>query len=83
MTEKLKFIDLFAGIGGTRIGFTEACEEFNIECQCVFTSEWDKHAQKTYYENFGELPAHNIERISRYRRPKAFLLENMKHRRSQ
>lgn len=42
------FIDLFAGIGGIRLGFEEAGG------QCVFTSEWDKFAQKTYVENFGE-----------------------------
>jgi DNA (cytosine-5)-methyltransferase 1 len=41
-----KFIDLFAGIGGLRIGF-EA-----IGGQCVFTSEWNKFAQETYRENF-------------------------------
>lgn len=41
------FIDLFAGIGGIRMGF-----ELNGG-QCVFTSEWDKYAVKTYCENFG------------------------------
>ena len=42
------FIDLFAGIGGIRLGFEVAGG------RCVFTSEWDKYAQKTYIENFGE-----------------------------
>ena len=42
-----KFIDLFAGIGGLRIGFDA------IGGQCVFTSEWDKYSQATYRENFG------------------------------
>jgi DNA (cytosine-5)-methyltransferase 1 len=41
------FIDLFAGIGGLRLGF-EAHGG-----QCVFTSEWNKYCQKTYLENFG------------------------------
>ncbi len=41
-----RFIDLFAGIGGLRLGF-EA-----IGGRCVFTSEWDKYAQKTYARNF-------------------------------
>ncbi|PKO41673.1 MAG: DNA (cytosine-5-)-methyltransferase [Betaproteobacteria bacterium HGW-Betaproteobacteria-3] len=41
-----KFIDLFAGIGGIRLAF-EA-----IGGECVFTSEWDSYAQKTYAENF-------------------------------
>lgn len=62
--KELKFIDLFAGIGGTRIGFEQACEELNINCKCVFTSEWDKFAQKTYHENFGEWPHGDIRTIS-------------------
>lgn len=41
-----RFIDLFAGIGGMRLGF-EA-----IGGRCVFTSEWDKFSQKTYLRNF-------------------------------
>lgn len=41
------FIDLFAGIGGIRLGFEAAGG------RCVFTSEWDSYAQKTYAENFG------------------------------
>ena len=41
-----RFIDLFAGIGGLRLGF-EA-----IGGKCVFTSEWDKFAQQTYLRNF-------------------------------
>jgi DNA (cytosine-5)-methyltransferase 1 len=43
-----RFVDLFAGIGGLRLGF-EA-----IGGRCVFTSEWDKFAQKTYARNFPE-----------------------------
>lgn len=42
-----RFVDLFAGIGGLRIGFDA------IGGQCVFTSEWDKYSQITYRENFG------------------------------
>ena len=41
-----RFIDLFAGIGGLRIGFE------GIGGRCVFTSEWDRHAQETYHRNF-------------------------------
>jgi len=41
------FIDLFAGIGGIRMGFEKNGGH------CVFTSEWDKYAVKTYCENFG------------------------------
>jgi DNA (cytosine-5)-methyltransferase 1 len=52
------FIDLFAGIGGIRIPFQE------IGGQCVFSSEWDKHAQTTYRINFGETPAGDITKIA-------------------
>ena len=110
-----RFIDLFAGIGGIRIPFQE------LGGNCVFSSEWDKFAQKTYRVNFGETPAGDItkietkdipdfdvllggfpcqpfsqaglhkgfadtrgtlffeiERIIKDKRPKAFLLENVK-----
>jgi DNA (cytosine-5)-methyltransferase 1 len=110
-----RFIDLFAGIGGIRIPFQE------LGGSCVFSSEWDQFAQKTYRVNFGETPSGDItqiesasipdfdillggfpcqpfssaglkkgfadtrgtmffeiERIIRDKRPKAFLLENVK-----
>lgn len=51
------FIDLFAGIGGIRLPFQQAGGE------CVFTSEWDKFAQKTYLANFGEVPNGDITQI--------------------
>lgn len=55
---KLKFIDLFAGIGGIRKGF----EDSNTEC--VFSSEWDKYASKTYEANYGEIPFGDITKIN-------------------
>jgi len=124
------FIDLFAGIGGIRIGFEEAGGN------CVFTSEWDSYAQKTYSTNFSgshaiagditqvnecDIPDHDVllggfpcqpfsiagvskknalgrahgfacetqgtlffdvARIIAKKRPKAFLLENVKNLRS-
>lgn len=113
---KFKYIDLFAGIGGIRIPFQE------LGGDCVFTSEWDEFAQKTYKMNFGgevwgditkvderkDIPDFDIllggfpcqpfsqaglhkgfsdtrgtlffdiERIIAAKRPKAFLLENVK-----
>lgn len=51
------FIDLFAGIGGIRMGFENAGGE------CVFTSEWDAPAQKTYVVNFKEMPYGDITKI--------------------
>lgn len=118
----IRIIDLFAGIGGTRIGFEKAAESIDIKCECVFSSEWDKYAQETYKANFGDekifgdirevpsnlIPEHDIllagfpcqpfshagkkagfsdtrgtlffeiERILRDKKPKAFLLENVK-----
>jgi len=52
------FIDLFAGIGGFRLGFEPAGGH------CVFTSEWDRYAQTTYRANFGDHEIHgDITRI--------------------
>lgn len=53
-----KTIDLFAGIGGIRLGF-ESCG-----CNNVFSSEWDQDAQKVYEANFGEKPFGDINLIS-------------------
>lgn len=124
---KFRFIDLFAGIGGIRLGFER------LGGECVFTSEWNKFANQTYLENFAEdhkivgditqtdvanIPDHDVllagfpcqpfsiagvskknslgrehgfacttqgtlffdvARIIQARRPKAFLLENVKN----
>ena len=48
---KYKSIDLFAGIGGIRLGFDRA---FGDEISTVFVSEWDEYAQKTYKANFDD-----------------------------
>lgn len=53
----IRFIDLFAGIGGIRIPFDE------LGYECVFSSEWDKAAATTYHANFGEMPAGDITQI--------------------
>ena len=53
------FIDLFAGIGGFRLAFQRAGGK------CVFTSEWDKYAKKTYEANFGEVPYGDIRIIQK------------------
>lgn len=54
---KFSFIDLFAGIGGFRLALQ------NLGGRCVFTSEIDKNAQKTYITNFGDLPHGDITQI--------------------
>jgi len=57
MAKKPKFIDLFAGIGGTRLGFE------SVGAVCVWSSEWDKSAQETYNANFNHKPAGDITKI--------------------
>ena len=115
--DKFTFIDLFAGIGGIRLGFE------SVGGKCVFSSEFDKDACITYEANFGEWPSgditkidakdipdfdvllagfpcqafsiigkkqgfadetrgtlfFDIERILREKRPKAFMLENVRN----
>lgn len=55
---KLRFIDLFCGIGGFRIAFERAGAE------CVFSSDWDKFSQQTYAANFGEKPHGDIHSVA-------------------
>lgn len=55
---KFRFIDLFAGIGGIRLAYQ------NESGKCVFTSEWNNFAKKTYEANFGEVPFGDITKIS-------------------
>lgn len=57
MINKLKFIDLFAGLGGIRLGFEQACQDRGIETECVLTSEIKPYAIQTlkhnhHHENF-------------------------------
>lgn len=51
------FIDLFAGIGGTRLAFEKH------RGLCVYSSEWDRFCQRTYLENFSELPDGDITKV--------------------
>ena len=63
----LIFIDLFAGLGG----FHFALEE--LGCECVFSSEWDEQAKKTYYANYGDVPFGDITKESTKNKiPKGF-----------
>lgn len=58
-----KFIDLFAGIGGFRLAFQ------NLGGHCVFSSEWNPFAKKTYEANFGEVPFGDITKIDETKIP--------------
>ncbi len=55
--KKFTFIDLFAGVGGMRIGFQRAGGT------CVFSSEFEKNAQATYFQNHGEFPFGDITKV--------------------
>lgn len=55
---KFTFIDLFAGIGGFRMAMQ------NLGGKCVYSSEWDTQAQKTYMANYGEVPYGDITKES-------------------
>ena len=55
--DNFRFIDLFAGIGGIRLGFE------SVGGHCVFSSEFDEDACKTYEANFGEHPSGDITKI--------------------
>ena len=55
--EGFSFIDLFAGIGGMRLGFERAGGH------CVYSSEWNKYGQQTYFANFGEQPEGDITQV--------------------
>jgi DNA (cytosine-5)-methyltransferase 1 len=57
LNHEFTFVDLFAGIGGFRIPMQE------LNGKCVFTSEFNYHAQRTYELNFGEVPFGDITKI--------------------
>ena len=55
--QTFRFIDLFCGIGGFRLGFEQT------GCECVFSSDWDRWSQKTYAANFGETPVGDLRSV--------------------
>lgn len=55
--DSFRFIDLFAGIGGMRIAYERAGGK------CVYSSEWNKYSQQTYFANFGEQPEGDITQV--------------------
>lgn len=62
--DDFRFIDLFAGVGGMRLAFERA------HGKCVFSSEWDKFSQQTYFANFKETPHGDITQIHERSIPK-------------
>ena len=55
---KFTFIDLFAGIGGMRLGYEQAGGK------CVYSNEWNKYCKQTYFANFGEEPEDDITKVN-------------------
>ncbi|WP_017319439.1 DNA (cytosine-5-)-methyltransferase [Mastigocladopsis repens] len=60
---KIRFVDLFAGIGGIRLAFEQAAYSLEIEAECVLSSEIDSDAQFVYEKNFGHKPLGDIHLI--------------------
>lgn len=60
----IKYIDLFAGIGGIRLGASQALDKAGIKAKCVLSSEIDEKACETYELNFGEKPQGDIKQIT-------------------
>ncbi len=61
--QKIRFIDLFAGIGGMRLAFEAAAHSLNLETECVLSSEINPDAQSVYQTNFGDTPLGDIRLI--------------------
>lgn len=61
--DKIRYVDLFCGIGGFRVAIEEACEEADIDAICEFSSDIDKHCKDSYELNFGERPFGDITQI--------------------
>lgn len=59
----IKYIDLFAGVGGIRLGVSQALSKNGIEFKCVLSSEINEKACETYQLNFGEYPSGDIKLI--------------------
>ena len=59
--EAFTFIDLFAGIGGMRIAYER------VGGRCVYSNEWNKYCQQTYFANFGEQPDGDITQVDEHK----------------
>ena len=57
LLKNYKFIDLFAGLGGFRLALE------SLGAKCVYSNEWDPHAQKVYADNFGHIPEGDITKV--------------------
>lgn len=63
--QKIRFIDLFAGIGGIRLAFEQAANSLKLETECILNSEIDKDANLVYKQNFGDSTLGDIKLIEK------------------
>ncbi|KOP28204.1 modification methylase [Hapalosiphon sp. MRB220] len=63
--QKIKFVDLFSGIGGIRLAFEQAASSLNIQSECVLSSEINPDAQLVYENNFNDKPLGDIRLINK------------------
>lgn len=61
--KKIRFVDLFSGIGGMRLGFESAARALNQDTECVLSSEINPDAQLVYHRNFADTPLGDIQLI--------------------
>ncbi len=64
VTPRIRYADLFCGLGGFRVAAEQVCSESGITPVCEFSSDIDPDAQRAYHANFGELPAGDITQIA-------------------
>lgn len=63
---KIRYIDLFCGIGGFRIAAEQVFGKFDLENECVFSSDIDIHCRESYFKNFGDYPEGDITTIDEH-----------------
>lgn len=64
ISKKLRYVDLFCGIGGFRFAIEAVCRKKGIQAKCVFSCEIDEECRKSYLANFSDLPNGDITKIS-------------------
>lgn len=62
--KKIRYIDLFCGIGGFRVAIEQLGKEYSLPVKCVFSSDIDEECRKAYKINFGEYPVGDITKIA-------------------
>jgi len=63
-SKKIRFIDLFCGLGWFRVAIAQVCRQQNLASDCVFSCDIDKDAQAIYHANFGDQPQGDITEIA-------------------